>query len=226
MVYNVLINRMQKRKKTFFNFTLWLVGINIFVYILFLFLIYFVDNKAFYWIALQPSAFFQGEKIWTVFTSMFMHDPGSIFHIFANMASLVFLGGFLERIIGSKRFIGIYLISGIMASLTFVYLTWIFNGDLTIAAVGASGAIFGIAGLTSVLVPKMKVYIMFIPIPIPMWIAVILMLSLMWIASLLFGLSIGNFAHLGGFLTGLIYGFYLKKKFPAKIRLLGNYFSK
>ena len=54
-------------------------------------------------IALTSSVVLTGGALWTFLTSMFMH--GSFFHIFANMFSLFFIGNFLEKIIGRKRFI-------------------------------------------------------------------------------------------------------------------------
>ncbi len=176
------------------------------------------------YIAIQPSAILQGQYLWTIITSMFMH--AGIFHIFVNMLSLMFLGSFTERIIGKKRFILFYLISGIIASLAFVFLALIFTQDLNAMAVGASGAIFAIAGLLAVLTPKVKVYIMFIPIPMPLWIAVILMLTVLWIISITAGIPIGNTAHLGGLLAGVAYGFYLRKKHARKVKLLDRYFNK
>lgn len=174
------------------------------------------------YIALNPSNILHGKYLWTILTSMFMH--GSVFHLLANMMSLFFLGGFLERIIGRKRFFWIYMISGVIASLFFVLIAYAFNSDLNVSAVGASGAIFGIAGMLAVLTPKMKVYILFIPIAMPMWFGAILILLLLWIISAAFSLPIGNLAHLGGLLTGLAYAFYLKLKYPRRARMISNYF--
>lgn len=222
---HVMIRQKQKPKKRFFNFTLWLVGINVVAYLAMIILISAMGNGVFYEIALQPDSILQGQKLWTIFTSMFMHDPSIFsFHLFANMMSLIFLGGFVERIIGSKRFLALYLISGIIAALFFVSLAFIFGDNLSIPAVGASGAIFGIAGLAAVLVPKMKVYILFIPIAMPMWFAIIFILIIMWIASSAFGLSIANTAHLGGFLTGFFYGFYLRHKYKRQTMIISSHF--
>lgn len=212
------------KRKRFLNFTLWLIGINVLIFLIWAILQYIYGDTAFYWIALQPSAILQGNYLWTIFTSMFMH--ANVFHLFANMVSLTFLGGFIERIVGSKRFLALYILSGLIASLFFVGLSVIFNENLTIPAVGASGAIFGIAGLAAILVPKMKVYIMFIPIAMPMWFATAFLLVIMWIASGLFGLSIGNFAHLGGFVTGLAYGAYIRIKYKRSAKFIRDHFSK
>lgn len=52
-------------------------------------------------------------KPWQLFTHMFMH--GSIFHIFANMFGLFTFGTILERLLGPKRFITLYFLSGFAA---------------------------------------------------------------------------------------------------------------
>ena len=175
------------------------------------------------YIALTPSYVLHGKYLWTILTSMFMH--GSPFHLFANMVSLLFLGSFLERLIGRKRFFWVYMSSGLVASLFYILFALIFNGDLNMSAVGASGAIFGVAGMLAILTPKMPIYVMFIPIAMPMWFGVILIIAVLWILSATVGLPIGNAAHLGGLLTGVVYAFYLKNKYQRKARLIANHFS-
>ena len=174
-------------------------------------------------LALTPSYILHGEKLWTIFTSMFAH--AGIFHLFVNMLSLFFMGSFLERLIGKKRFILSYLLTGIIASLFFVAFAALFHQDLTMPAVGASGAIFGLGGILAVLTPKIPVYIMFIPIAMPLWLGITVMLAAMWVISALMGVPIGNAAHLGGFIAGLAYGFYMRLKYKRKMRVLDKMFS-
>lgn len=192
-----------------------------FLFFMLMMLIIFKYPTASNYIALIPSKIIAGQQLWTLITNMFMHaDVG---HLFMNMLSLVFLGSFLEKVIGRKRFFLFYLFAGIFASLFFVLFSALFNMDLNVAAVGASGAIFGIAGILAVLTPSLPVYVMFIPIALPMWFAVILILSLLWVLSLVAGLPIGNTAHLGGLIAGLFYGFYLRKRHRRKVRMLNRY---
>ena len=173
-------------------------------------------------LALTPSYILHGEKLWTIFTSMFAH--AGIFHLFVNMLSLFFLGSFLERLIGKKRFATAYLATGIVASLFFVAFAALFHQDLTMPAVGASGAIFGLGGILAILTPRIPVYIMFIPIAMPLWLGIIVMLAAMWVISALAGVPVGNTAHLGGFISGLAYGFYLRMKYRRKMRVLDRMF--
>lgn len=175
------------------------------------------------YVAIQPDGVINHFKIWTFITSMFTH--GDLNHLLFNMLSLMFIGSFVERLLGKKRFLKFYFISGIVAGLLFVLVSILTNTDMNVYAVGASGAIFGLGGLLAVLTPKLPVLVFFV-IPMPMWAAMIGMLGILWILSIAAGLPIGNIAHLGGLLTGVAYGFYLKYKYPRKTRMISNYFSR
>ena len=75
---------------------------------------------------------------WRLFTSMFLH--GSVLHLAFNMFALWQVGRLVERIFGSLRFAGLYLLAGLAGSLASV----LWNPHVN--SVGASGAIFGIIG--------------------------------------------------------------------------------
>jgi len=84
------------------------------------------------------------------------------------MLSLFFIGRFLEKLIGKKRFFWLFIISGLFAGIFFSIFSW-FLGNSAIGArvfgspetlaVGASGAIFAIAGVLALLTPKNRVYL-------------------------------------------------------------------
>ncbi len=214
-----------------YSVTNWLIGINVVVFILGLvFISFFGAEKVLTFLAIQPNSFFNG-AIWTLITSMFMH--GNFSHLFVNMISLFFVGSFVERLIGRKRFFWLYLISGLFAGLFFIFLAYYFGfgewgirifGSPETFAVGASGAIFALGGLLAVLTPKLRVYVFFF-IPMQMWVAMIFLLLFLWGVSLSAGLPIGNTAHFGGLIIGLGYGFYLRKKYPRKTSFLARKFS-
>jgi len=203
------------------NITLWIIGINVVLFLIF-FILSAMNDKIYNYVAFNPELFLHGAYLWTLITSMFMH--AGVSHLFVNMFSLMFLGSFVEKLIGSKRFLGIYLVSGIVAGLFYVLFAYLFGG-MNISAVGASGAIFGIAGMLVILTPKMPVYIMFIPIAMPIWFGVVLMLLLMWILTITINLPIGNAAHLGGLVTGVVYALYLRKKYKTKAKIISRFYS-
>lgn len=212
------------RRKSFFNFnaTLLIIIINVVCFLAFNVLFYFNPDFVNY-IALMPANILQGKFLWTFLTSMFMHS--GFFHLFANMLSLMFLGNFTERILGRKRFIFVYLTSGLFAGIFFVLSSMVLTSDFNTYAVGASGALFGLVGILMLLTPNLPVYVMFIPIPVKMKYAAPGMLILLWLISVAGDVPIGNTAHFGGFVMGLIYGIYLKQKYKNKTKYLSKYFS-
>ena len=76
---------------------------------------------------------------WRVVTAAFLHSRGSLLHILFNMYALYLFGPRLERQVGTIAFVGLYLSSAVAGGVAFQYLS---QG----AAVGASGAIFGLFG--------------------------------------------------------------------------------
>jgi len=183
-------------------------------------------------IALSPSAVLMGKNLWTFLTSMFMH--AGFGHLFVNMISLMFIGNFVEKLIGKKRFIRLFFVGGLFAGLFFVILTGLFGNTVLGArivgsplayAIGASGAIMALGGLLAVLTPKLPVMVFFV-IPMPMWAAMGFLIFVLWGLSLGLGLPIGNTAHLGGLIVGVSYGLFLKKKYPDKTKMISKYFAR
>ena len=184
------------------------------------------------YLALKPSNIIQGKYLWTLLTHMFAH--GSPLHLFVNMFVLFSLGGLSEKIIGRKRFLWFYIISGIFAGFLAVILPILYGntslgtrifGSPDVFMVGASGAIFAIAGLFVMLLPKLRFMIIFLPFfSLPAYIMVPLVLLITWFATVAGNFPIGNVAHFGGFLAGLVYGYYLKTKYRKKIKILRKIF--
>jgi uncharacterized protein len=212
-------------KKSFFekhSINFFLVVLNILVFVV-LGILYWMKIIPIDFFAIKPENIIHGKYLWTFLTSMFMH--AGFFHIFANMISLVFVGNLIEKIIGRKRYLGFYLISGLFAGAFYVLVSYLFNFDMQTYAVGASGALFGLVGVLMFLTPNLRVFMFFIPIPIKMKYAAPGMLLLLWLISVTAGLGIGNFAHLGGLIAGVCYGIYLRLKFPNKTGKISRYFS-
>ena len=136
---------------------------------------------------------------WRLITSTFLH--GGIMHLVANMVGLIFVGIFLEPRIGSKKFAVIYLVTGILASITSII--W---HEATVS-VGASGAIFGLYGLFLALMLT-KVY----PKEFN---KVFLISTVIFIGyNLAIGITggIDNAAHLGGLVSGFVIGLFLSRQ--------------
>jgi membrane associated rhomboid family serine protease len=137
----------------------------------------------------------------TLLSSMFMH--ASWMHIFGNMLYLWIFGDNIENRIGAARFLGFYLVCGVVASLAHIA----FAMDSTIPSLGASGAIAGVLGAYLVLFPKRKVRVMVARQIVNMPAFVVLGL---WIALQFFGQfsvagegGVAYMAHIGGFVAGV-----------------------
>ncbi|MBU1186427.1 MAG: rhomboid family intramembrane serine protease [Acidobacteria bacterium] len=135
----------------------------------------------------------------SLFTSMFLH--GGVFHLFGNMLYLWIFGNNIEDYLGSFRFVIFYLIGGLAASLTHI----LFNPGSQVPMIGASGAIAGILGAYFILYPSARVLtlVFFSVIPVPA--AIILGI---WFVGQLLNIGLGGgvawFAHIGGFVAGLL----------------------
>jgi membrane associated rhomboid family serine protease len=130
---------------------------------------------------------------------MFVH--ANFLHILVNMISLYFLGSFFLRAAGERSFLAVYFLGGLAGNILFVLLAY----PLSIG-MGASGAIFAIGGALAIMVPSVRVFIFFIPVPMPLWVAIIIFLILSFLPGIAWQ------AHLGGLLLGLIAGLILKKR--------------
>lgn len=151
---------------------------------------------------------------WILLTSIFLH--GSPMHLVFNMYALAMFGPLLEQKIGAKRFLFVYLASGLIAS----FLSSFFYTS----ALGASGAIMGMLGVLIILMPDLRLLLFFV-IPAPLWLAGIIF-ALLDLFGVFFPSNVGNIAHLVGLGVGLLYGLYLKKhsrtyhkKFSSKSHL-------
>ncbi len=142
-------------------------------------------------------------------TSMFLH--GNLFHIFFNMYYLYIFGRAVENTLGPRRFLALYLASGIVASVfhtAFSALQGI--AALTVPAVGASGAISGVLGAYLMLYPgtSMTVCWWYAIFPLCFTLRASTYLLFWFAIQVIYGyLSAGSgvafFAHAGGFLGGI-----------------------
>ena len=154
-----------------------------------------------------PDEVYRVPPIITLFTSMFMH--GGFMHLIGNMLYMWIFADNIEDGLGKTKFIIFYLLSGIAAALTQVYM----NTESTIPMVGASGAIGGVLGAYIVNYPKAKVLVL-IPlgffsqiVRVPAIFVLGIWFLLQFISSALSGSSGGGVAygaHIGGFVFGAI----------------------
>jgi len=167
--------------------------------------------------ALQPKLIEQGQW-WRLFTAMFVHV--GIAHIFFNSIALYSVGSLVERIYGAVRYAIIYFVSGLCASAaSFAYFVLITKQTDEIAA-GASGAIFGIAGVLIVLgVLRHSLVPRALALQLSVYMGILIVLNLTFDY---FSPGIDIRAHIGGLVVGLILGYFLAPRAPtAQARELG-----
>ncbi len=133
-------------------------------------------------------------EYWRFITPMFLHIGG--LHLWFNSTALLALGGHVERIFGSARFILIYFISGIFGT----YASFLFTPAIS---AGASGAIFGLFGAILFFATKNPTIFGHTMGP-----GLITGLGINLILGFIIP-GIDNYAHLGGLIGGFIIAFLI-----------------
>jgi len=87
----------------------------------------------------------------TLLTSLFLHDPGNLTHLLGNMAFLAVFGTLVEGSLGHLRFLALYGAAGVLGGFSHVLV----DPSSTSPLVGASGAVFGILAVATVLRPRL-----------------------------------------------------------------------
>ncbi len=154
---------------------------------------------------LQPTP---GPVYFTLLTSMFMH--GGWAHLLGNMLYLWVFGDNIEQRLGHGKYIIFYLVCGVIASLSHVFITAYLSRNMLIPSLGASGAISGVLGAYILLFPTRKVQMLtgFFVIGVPaivslgIWIIFQVISGLGMLGGSEDGVAYG--AHIGGFIGGLI----------------------
>ena len=141
-------------------------------------------------------------RIWQPFTYMFMHANFS--HIFCNMFAVLMFGPALEEMWGERKFTLYYLVCGLGAALVQLAVWSIFTPAQVAVTVGASGAVFGILLAFGWLFPDVRMFLLFIPIPIRARVFVIGYAVIELFAGIAGIDNVAHFAHLGGMLFGCL----------------------
>ena len=138
-------------------------------------------------------------------TSIFLHS--GIPHLAYNLFALALFGSILEKLIGGKKFLIVFFVTGILANLVSV--------NFYSSSLGASGAIFGVIGALIFVRPLMVVWAFGMPMPI-------FIAGILWGAGDLLGAvgffmgnpidNTGNIAHLSGMFFGFIFGIFYRER--------------
>lgn len=163
-----------------------------------------------------------GQDWHTLLTSMFLH--GGWMHLLGNMLFLWIFADNIESTIGHFRFVIFYLAGGIAAALTHI----MFNLESTIPMIGASGAIAAVLGAYIVMYPasRVKVLVFVFPLRVPAF----LFLGFWIYEQTVSGVGelsiptaetqgIAWWAHIGGFVFGLLGGLFFRSTARIKYKL-------
>ncbi len=155
----------------------------------------------------EMSRHFSGvNHVYSLFTYMFLH--GGFWHLLGNMWSLYIFGDNVEAHFGSLRFLGFYMLCGLISG-AFHFLL---NPFSMVPTIGASGAIAGVMGAYFMLYPRARILTL-IPIIIIPWfveIPAFIFLGFWFLIQFLnaagegAGAGIAWWAHIGGFIAGLV----------------------
>src|SRR5215203_6332623 len=159
----------------------------------------------------------------TLFTSMFMH--GGFLHIASNMLFLWVFGDNVEDKFGHIGFLIFYLVCGVIASLTHIFM----NTGSNVPSVGASGAIAGVLGAYLVMFPgaTIRTLVFLGPFILLPRISAIFMIGFWFLTQAFSGLAslgatteqtsgVAVWAHIGGFVAGFLLALVLRPRRPSE----------
>lgn len=152
-------------------------------------------------------------QVWQLLTYQFMH--GGFSHIFFNMFALWMFGAAIENVMGSKKFLIFYLLSGISAGVFHLFLSPLIGG-IPAPTIGASGAIYGVLIAYAMYFPDSLIFLyFFIPIKAKYFIGFMILLEFFAVDSA--ADNVAHLAHLGGALFAFLYLLFDKNSFiPLK----------
>jgi membrane associated rhomboid family serine protease len=158
----------------------------------------------------------------TLFTSMFLH--GGLLHLASNMLFLWVYGDNVEDALGHLGYLVFYLVCGLAANFAQIAI----NVESTVPSIGASGAIAGVLGGYIVMFPSAQVRtLLFLgPFITITRIPALLLIGFWFVTQLISGVGqlgiaeetggVAFWAHIGGFVVGLILGLFFRPRFaPA-----------
>jgi membrane associated rhomboid family serine protease len=215
------------RSKTTPHITRILIAVNALAFIPLLLYTFFSGNPTISlfanWVynnfAMVPAEIIQGKNLYTLFTSLFLH--ADIFHIGGNMLYLYVFGDNIEDAFGHFRFLLFYFVCGLVADFAHI-LSVASSAGSQLPTLGASGAISGVMGAYILLYPRSRIETLVFAIIITVVsIPAVFFLGFWFILQLLYtwlglGGNVAYWAHIGGFVAGMILGLIVKRRRKPK----------
>ncbi|WP_296826719.1 rhomboid family intramembrane serine protease [Treponema sp.] len=204
---------------TFFNATLYLIAINVIIFLLgSLGLRFYIKNAVFDLQSLLSANYFVIKVFkfyWQPFTYMFVHS--NMTHLIFNMIGLLCFGYGVEKAIGSKEFLLFYLFCGTMDGIISI-LIYANTGYQHVWLMGASGAIYAVLFAYAVIFPRNKIFIWgIIPVPAPLLVLGYGVIEFLSQFNLRAGDNVAHLTHLAGFALAWLYLFVRMGVHPVRI---------
>lgn len=148
-------------------------------------------------------------QLWRLITPILVH--GSLPHILSNMYALFIIGPSIERSYGSKRYLALYLLSGMFGN--------VFSFLFTLApSLGASTSIFGLVAAQAVYVYRNRIFFGKAARPMLMNLGIIIFINM----AIGFLPGIDYFGHLGGLIGGLIFAWMAGPRYELTVTPFGT----
>jgi membrane associated rhomboid family serine protease len=159
-------------------------------------------------LALPPQFHVFMERMWTLFTYMFIH--AGIFHIFFNMLWLYTVGNIFSELIGSKQLVGTYLLGGLSGGILYLLVSGFFpNPYMGSGLVGASAGVMAIVIAAAFRAPDLILQV-FIIGPVRLKYIALVSFILYSVIDITSNMG-GKIAHIGGAAFGLLFAVQYKK---------------
>lgn len=183
---------MTKIKEFSKTLTFWMILINIAVYITIL-----INPLFIYYLWSYNLLYNSPVEIWRFVTPVFTH--AQLWHLVANLFSLIYLGSLVEKYLTKTEYLSIYLGTGIISEIATTIAYSLFRPETV--GFGASGAIYGLMGfiITTIVDDKKD------------RLKVLIVVIVSAIGVNLFIPNVGNVAHFAGLISGLVFGFIFMK---------------
>ncbi len=182
---------------TFNNAALIIIAVNIGV-----FMLTQMSPELKSYLSLNVILVLEGNMYFEFFTYMFTHS--NFYHLLGNMLGVFFFGVAVERSIGSKEFVLMYVLIGFLCGLV-SFIAYYFSGMYYAFLLGASGSVYAILLVYAVLFPNSKIFIWgILPISAPLLVLIYAGITV-WNQLFSAGSGIAHLAHLAGFVFAWIY---------------------
>jgi len=206
---NNILNR--KFRYTYSNAAAYLVAVNVIVFIAVRYVHPVINGVSLvYWLSLVPVLL----RPWQFVTYMFVHMD--FMHLFFNMYALLMFGVLLERTIGTREFLLFYFVSGVLGGVI-SYFVYTATGNTMLVILGASGAVYALLFLTSVMYPHGRILLFFIlPLKMPVAVLLFIILEVFYQVAETTG-GVAHLVHLASIAVAWVYCLLRFRVSPVKV---------